>query len=231
MASVLSWLLRDWMRLAVRPQAAAQFAAALFSRASAKIIGLAISSILSSVFTLYASWIPLKAGLAQILLQQSWAAQLEGQQQRPWPWADTHAIAELRVARLNVRQIVLAGSSGRNLAFGPALSESSLQMQDWIINGHRDTHFRFLQDLQLGDELLLETADGLQRYEINSLDVIDSRRFQLVLEPGVRRLSLVTCYPFDAVTAGGPLRYVVTALPVGEGGFKTGFRPPAASSG
>ena len=24
-------------------------------------------------------------------------------------------------------------------------------------------------------------------------------------------LSLVTCYPFDALEAGGPLRYVVTA--------------------
>jgi len=25
-------------------------------------------------------------------------------------------------------------------------------------------------------------------------------------------LVLVTCYPFDAVTAGGPLRYVVAAV-------------------
>ena len=37
---------------------------------------------------------------------------------------------------------------------------------------------------------------------------------QLVLQPAVHRLSLVTCYPFDSLTAGGPLRYVVTALPV-----------------
>ena len=34
------------------------------------------------------------------------------------------------------------------------------------------------------------------------------------MEPSVSRLSLVTCYPFDAPVAGGPLRYVVTALPV-----------------
>ena len=28
---------------------------------------------------------------------------------------------------------------------------------------------------------------------------------------GEARLTLITCYPFDALRAGGPLRYVVTA--------------------
>lgn len=190
---------------------------AVFFAASCLFLGIA----------LHAAWIPLKAQLAQLLLQHSWARQQAGENVRPWPWADTHAIAELRVNRLKVQQIVLEGSSGRNLAFGPTLSGSSLQMQDWIIHGHRDTHFRFLQDLQLGDELRLETAEGVKHFQVNRLEVIDSRRFDLVLEPGVRRLSLVTCYPFDAVSAGGPLRYVVTALPVADADFKQ----PEPSSG
>jgi len=37
----------------------------------------------------------------------------------------------------------------------------------------------------------------------------------------------VTCYPFDAAAAGGPLRYVVTALPLENG--RTIL--PAVSSG
>lgn len=163
-----------------------------------------------------AAWIPLKAELAQLLLQHSWAMQKQGKTIKPWPWADTHALAELRVPRLEVQQIVLEGSSGRNLAFGPTLTGSSLQLQDWIINGHRDTHFRFLQDLQRGDQLWLETAKGITTFEVATLEIIDSREYDLVLEPGLSRLSLVTCYPFDAVTAGGPLRYVVTALPLVE---------------
>ncbi len=168
------------------------------------------------VFAVQAAWIPLKAELAQVLLQHSWAKQQQGVNQKPWPWADTHALAILRVPRLQVEQIVLAGSSGRNLAFGPTLSESSLRMQDWVINGHRDTHFRFLEDLQPGDPLQLETAGGIRTFKVDTLEIIDSRYFDLVLEPGLDRLSLVTCYPFDAVTAGGPLRYVVTALPAEE---------------
>lgn len=164
-----------------------------------------------------AAWIPLKAQLAQVLLEHSWERQKAGENVKPWPWADTHAVARLRVPRLDVQQIVLSGSSGRNLAFGPTSSlgnSGSNQQNDWIINGHRDTHFRFLQNLQPGDVLQLETANGLQKFAVSALEVIDSRQFDLVLEPGLRRLSLVTCYPFDAVEAGGPLRYVVTALPV-----------------
>ena len=168
------------------------------------------------VFAVQAAWIPLKAELAQILLQHSWAKQQQGVNQKPWPWADTHALAVLRVPRLEVRQIVLQGNSGRNLAFGPTLSESSLRLQDWVINGHRDTHFQFLQDIKRGDQLRLETAEGTKTFEVVTLEVIDSRDYDLVLEQGLSRLSLVTCFPFDAATAGGPLRYVVTALPLSE---------------
>jgi sortase A len=145
----------------------------------------------------------------------------------PWPWADTHAIAELRIERLGVQQIVLDGSSGRNLAFGPTRSNPGRAGQDWIIHGHRDTHFRFLQHLRRGDELRLETAEGVRMFRVDSLEVIDSRRVDLVLEPGIHQLSLVTCYPFDAISAGGPLRYVVTALPLPGAALKL----PVASSG
>jgi sortase A len=192
----------------------------------------------SGIAVLHAAWIPLKAELAQVLLEHSWQRQKAGESRKPWPWADTYAIALLEVPRLGVQQIVLEGSSGRNLAFGPTASAgmpgSSLQRRDWIIDGHRDTHFSFVQLLQAGDVLRLETADGRLSFAVASLEVIDSRESDLVLEPGLLRLSLVTCYPFDAVTAGGPLRYVVTALPLAtsaSGEDKTAVSPPVASSG
>jgi sortase A len=46
------------------------------------------------------------------------------------------------------------------------------------------------------------------------MEVVDSRYQEIVIEPGLERISLVTCFPFDQLQAGGPLRYVVTALPV-----------------
>ena len=41
--------------------------------------------------------------------------------------------------------------------------------------------------------------------------VVDSRRVRIEINADTPRLVLSTCYPFDALTAGGPLRYVVFA--------------------
>ncbi len=202
----------------IRPLAAVACTAALFCL------------LISLGMAMHAAWIPLKAELAQVLLQRSWEMQEKGLNARPWPWADTHAVGRLHAPRLGIEQIILEGSSGRNLAFGPTLAEHSLRLLDLVINGHRDTHFKFLQELQAGDQLRLETAAGVQTFQVVSLEVIDSRAANMVLEPGLRRLSLVTCYPFDASTVGGPLRYVVTALPVERAG-EISFRPLTASSG
>ncbi len=67
-----------------------------------------------------AAWLPAKAALAQQLLHSSWqSAQADGGAHRPWPWADTHAVAKLVQPRLGISQVVLAGDSGRPLAFKP----------------------------------------------------------------------------------------------------------------
>jgi len=169
----------------------------------------------SATFAVQALWIPLKAEAAQWLMRQTWRQILAGDKQaRPWPWADTRPAAILTVPRYHIEQFVLEGNSGRNLAFGPVFVDSSAGGRDRVIAGHRDTHFHFLEKLQKGDRIRLETPAGIEEYAVQRAEVVDSRRRELVLEPGTRRLSLVTCYPFDAATAGGPLRYVVTALPV-----------------
>ena len=64
-------------------------------------------------------WIYAKAKLAQLLLEISWRSALAGEQLRPWPWADTRAIARLTIERGGATIIVLAGASGRTMAFGP----------------------------------------------------------------------------------------------------------------
>jgi sortase A len=163
----------------------------------------------------HAAWIPIKAELAQWLIERSWEKTLSGETHaRPWPWADTHAAAILHVPRQKVRQVVLAGNSGRNLAFGPVFADGLENSRDRIISGHRDTHFRFLQNLQQGDLIRLETRGSSSWFEVRYTDVVDSRYQELVLDPGMDRISLVTCFPFDTLVAGGPLRYVVTAVPL-----------------
>lgn len=167
----------------------------------------------AAFFFLHSAWIPAKAELAQWLMLRCWSQIRAGNlTARPWPWADTRPVAVLEAPRHGVRQLVLEGDSGRNLAFGPALHADAAS-RDLVISGHRDTHFAFLRDLRPGDVLSLQTGADTRTYAVADIEVVDSERQRLVLEPGIDRLSLVTCYPFDTLTAGGPLRLVVTALP------------------
>jgi len=178
---------------------------------------LAAVALTAAIFFIDALWIPAKAELAQILLARSWHhAQAGKPDAKPWPWADTRAIAMLEVPRLGLHEIVLEGSSGRNLAFGPTLVNSTPldKTNDRILSGHRDTHFRFLQDLQKGDLLRLITPVETRDYRVRWLEKVDSRQQQLVIDDSIERLTLLTCYPFDAATTGGPLRWVVTAVPL-----------------
>lgn len=167
----------------------------------------------AAFFTLHAAWIPLKAELAQYLMERTWQQVLQGNPDaKPWPWADTRPAAVLEVPRLGIRQLVLEGASGRNLAFGPT-GLAPVSENDVILSGHRDTHFSFLQKLVPGDTLLLTGINGVREFKVSWTEVVDSRANDLVLQPGTFRLTLVTCYPFDQLAAGGPLRYVVTAVP------------------
>lgn len=162
------------------------------------------------------AWIHAKAALAQWLLADAWQQTLgTGRPVPPWPWADTWPVARLRVPAQGIDQIVLAGDSGRTLAFGPGHTTTSAlpgESGTTVISGHRDTHFRFLRELEVGDRLLLETPTGDYRYRVDHHQVVDHR--QAAIADHGERLVLVTCYPFDALLPGGPLRYVVEATPV-----------------
>jgi len=177
----------------------------------------------STLLLAQALWIPLKGELAQWLIERSWRETLNGDlQSRPWPWADTRPAAVLSIPRHGIRQLVLEGNSGRNLAFGPVFLDGTSNSRDMVINGHRDTHFRFLASIRAGDLIQVTTRYTSRWFEVRDMDVVDSRHEELVIEPGLDRISLVTCFPFDRLQPGGPLRYVVTALPV---------RPRQLSSG
>jgi sortase A len=166
------------------------------------------------------SWIFGKAALAQVLLRRAWMAARAGDAHaRPWPWADTWPVARLLDPVRGVDLVVLEGSTGSSLAFGPghiAGSASPGLPGNIALAGHRDTHFRFLRGLQPGESLWLEPAQGSpQRYEVESATIVDQRDTRL-LEARGDGLTLVTCYPFDAPVPGGPLRYVVRARPTSQ---------------
>ena len=164
-----------------------------------------------------------KAALAQHLIAQAWEqTQKTHTPQKPWPWADTWPVARLRLPH-SKDLYVLAGTSGNALAFGPGHeSASALPGQSGVsvIGGHRDTHFRALKYLQLNDVIDVQRSDRQwQRYRVDVIQIVDSRTTPLQIPaPSPQasvgkhsQLLLITCYPFDTLQTGGPLRYLVTA--------------------
>ena len=180
------------------------------------------------------AWLQGKAWLAQLLIARAWAeAGDAGAAPPPWPWADTRPVARLLVPELGIDQIVLAGASGRTLAFGPGhLDGTALPGAPGlsVVSGHRDTHFRFLADLRPGARIEVERADGArQSYRVTATQIVHADRARIVpAAAGTPRLLLSTCYPFDAILPGGPLRFVVLAEAIGEG--PAAVTPPAARS-
>ncbi|WP_251358733.1 class GN sortase [Kangiella sp. TOML190] len=162
-----------------------------------------------------AAYIKSKAIFAQYLLQSAWQKTLDyDKPHKPWSWADTYPIAKLLVPSQQIEQIVLSGASGRNLAFGPGLllsSDSPEKNGYTIIGGHRDTHFEFLQHLIIDQEIVLQDKQGKKnRYQITATEIHNIEQDSM-LDRGANQLTLVTCYPFNMLETGGPLRYLVHA--------------------
>lgn len=175
-------------------------------------------------------WIPAKAWLAQRLIARAWDAAIAARRPvPPWPWADTNPVARLVVPALGVDQIVLAHATGHTLAFGPGHLDGSPAPGAAglsVVSGHRDTSFRFLAGVVPGTALRIQRTDGAWvDYVIREILVVDSRTGRLPLVGnGPPQLALTTCYPFDAVMPGGPLRLVALA----EGVPTTAVEPRAS---
>jgi sortase A len=160
-------------------------------------------------------YIHAKALLAQILLDRAFAQTIAtGQAVKPWSWADTWPVARIEVPRIGKSAIVLAGASGQALAFGPGHVERTPEAGERgtaIYSAHRDTHFTFLGEVVVGDEIRVTRRDGTQwRYRVTNTSVV---RFDASgIDPAAegRKLVLATCWPLDAKMSG-PMRYLVHA--------------------
>ncbi|MGZ4779422.1 MAG: class GN sortase [Thermoanaerobaculia bacterium] len=163
------------------------------------------------------AWMYAKARLAQFLLQRAWDRTLHGEKDvKPWRWADTWPVARIEFPEQHQRFIVLSGASGRTMAFGPGHVDGTADPDatgNCVISAHRDTQFAVLQQVQLGDEIVLQTRSGKTiHYRVRAIRVVRSRDVSILANTGGCRLTLITCYPFDAIRPGGDLRYAVMAM-------------------
>jgi sortase A len=92
------------------------------------------------------------------------------------------------------------------------LSDTPLPWHDGnsALAGHRNTFFRPLQHIRVGDELRVSTVRGDFRYQVRETMVVGPDEVW-VLDPTDRpMLTLITCYPFNYV-GKAPRRFIVRA--------------------
>ncbi len=160
-------------------------------------------------------WITLKAEVAQILLHRAFTQSMaSGENIKPWSWADTWPVAEIKIPRIGAEAIVLNGSTSEALAFGPTWLPDTPKPGEpgtSVIAAHRDTHFSFLKNVALNDQITITRSNGLTfHYRVTNLRVANWNTSGIDRHATGHHLVLTTCYPFDAVTRGTQ-RYIVEA--------------------
>ena len=171
--------------------------------------------LLGAVLLGHGAWIHAKGRLGQHLMTRAWEASVEQGRApaAPWPGARTRPVARLVVPALDIDRLVLEGIDLPGLAWGPGLVRGAHGHR--LIAGHRDTHFRFLGDLQPGHRLSLEPTLGPRSdWQVIDRTVVDSRTARIDLDAPGPLLTLATCYPVDGRHADTPLRLIVRARPL-----------------
>ncbi len=80
-----------------------------------------------------------------------------------------------------------------------------------VLSGHRDTVFKRVGELELGDELVMKMPYGKAAYEIVNTKIVDADDTSIItLQDQEEELILTTCYPFGYI-GDAPERYIIYA--------------------
>lgn len=139
----------------------------------------------------------------------------------------------LSIPRLGMSVAVLHGSDQKTLRHGPGHLENTAfpgQLGNAVIAGHRDSFFWPLRNIQLEDDIFVDTPNGTFHYRVASVRVVEPRDVSVLASTDEAVLTLITCYPFWVV-GNAPDRLIVRARAVVNRAAVTqtaDVRPPAS---
>jgi sortase A len=121
--------------------------------------------------------------------------------------------AKLSIPRLDSQWIVVEGADRQELRVGPGhLIQTALpgSRGNCVIAGHRDTQFRALQNVKMGEEISIEIEGRTFVYRVTDRRVVSPTDNHPLKPTTTSSLTLVTCYPFYYV-GPAPKRFVIRA--------------------
>jgi len=122
-------------------------------------------------------------------------------------------VARFDAPSVHLSATVLEGTDDATLARAAGHIEDTAFPGDpgnFGIAGHRDTTFRPVRHLHVGDPLTITTADHLYSYRITKTMIVDPKDVYVLDDADHPTLTLVTCYPFEFV-GHAPKRFIVSA--------------------
>ena len=160
----------------------------------------------------YAAYVVIDATAYQALEHRRFERVRSGASAAP-PVVDGESIGEIQIPRLGLTAIVVQGESAAVLrrAVGH-LADTALpgEAGNVVLAGHRDTFFRPLKGVRVGDAIGLHTRDGDFAYLVESTAVVPPSDVQVLRPTSGHTLTLITCFPFTYL-GSAPDRFIVRA--------------------
>ncbi|WP_240689215.1 class D sortase [Ammoniphilus sp. YIM 78166] len=122
-------------------------------------------------------------------------------------------IGKVEIPKLKESFPLIEGTGNKELAKGVGHYIGSVlpgESDNAVIAGHRDTVFRRLGEVEVGDVINVQTVAGTFSYHVIEQRIVDKEDRTVIVPHSEAILTVVTCYPFDYVGAA-PNRYILTA--------------------
>src|SRR6185503_5638463 len=162
------------------------------------------------------AWIGANAYLVQRLAREMLESVPPGTSTASPSVAPGTPLAELSIPRVGLSAVVLEGSDDNTLSVGVGHIETTPlpgEVGNVAIAGHRDSFFRPLEHLHVGDDILLDTPKERVHYRVSWFRVVNPNEVDVIGPTTHAMLTLVTCYPFRFI-GPAPDRFVVRAIRV-----------------
>jgi sortase A len=120
-------------------------------------------------------------------------------------------LGDLSIASLELSYPVVQGTHENELKMGIGHMAGSMlpgQGGHVLLSGHRDTVFRKLEGLKIGDEITFSTPYGDFIYEATEFKIVEANDETVAVPTDYETLTLTTCYPFNFI-GDAPQRYIV----------------------
>jgi len=123
-------------------------------------------------------------------------------------------IGSLTIPNLNLKLIILQGTGDKELNKGVGHFTQSVlpgEKDNCVISGHRETSFRQLYKLKLGNPVIVQTSAGTFTYEVIGTRIVHKDDKTVIVPTKNAVLTMTTCYPFYFI-GNAPDRYIVSAV-------------------